>query len=237
MIMRTFSFAALMLAMAVVAVPASAFIIDDFNDNQLTTANSGTPSDSNTVAGGMIGGQRRIESLWDSGANSVEAEVNAGASSLLNVSLGADTIGEVDIVYDAGGGGFAPVDFTVFGSLNSIAMSIPFDDLPVDIEIIALSLTGESNLHHNPGGGIFAPVALPFLFDDFLVLSGTGADFTAIVGLRIIIDPAFPATDLQIDFIETTFTPPSGVPEPSTLVMAAFALVGFGLLLRKKRQG
>jgi len=237
MFLRTFSFAALMLAMAVVTNPASAFIIDSFDDNQLVSADSGTPLDTNSVGGSMVGGTRRMEALWQSGANSIDAEVNAGSSSLLNVSLGADTIGEIDVVYDGGGGGFGPIDFTAGSTLNSIAMTIPFDDLPVDIEIIAISLTGESSLQQNPGGGIFAPVALPFLFNDFSVLSGTGADFTAITGLRIIIDPLFPATDLQIDFIETTFTPPSGVPEPATYVMGAMALAGLGLMIRRKRQG
>lgn len=229
MYLRILSFAAVMLAAAVMSAPASAFIIDDFNDNQSVSATSGTPIDNNNVLGGMVGGNRTIQANWASGANSVDAEVNAGGSSLLNVSLGADTLGSIDVLYEP----FAATDFTNGGLLNSIAMSIPFDDLPVDITVHASSASGLSTLTHNPGGGIFAPVALPFLFADFV---GT-ADFTELTGLHLHIVPLFPATDLQIDFIESTFTPPSGVPEPSTIVLGALGLAGFGLILRKKRQG
>lgn len=237
MIMRVLSFTAVMLAVAVFALPASAFIIDSFDDTQSQSASSGTPVDSGTLAGGMIGGSRDLTANWTSGPNTVDADVNSGSSSLLNISLGADTLGTVDVIYDGGGGGFAATDFTVGGTLNAIAMQIPFDDLPVDIEIVALSLTGTSALTLNPGGGIFAPTSLDYLFGSFVTQSGTGADFTAVTGLELHISPNFPATDLQIDFIETTFVPPPGVPEPSTYVLGAMGLLGLGLFLRRKRQG
>jgi len=235
--MRILSCVTLTLALAALTGPAQAFIIDSFDDNQLVSSDSGTPVDTNSAGGGMIGGNRVMTSNWTSGANSVDAEVNAGSSSLLNVSIGADTLGTVDVIYDGGGGGFAPTDFTVGGTLNSIAVEIPFDDLPVDIEIVALSLTGSSSLTENPGGGIFAPTPLPFLFSNFSTTSGTGADFTAITGLEIHITPLFGGTDLQVDFIETTFTPV--VPEPSTYataLMGLMGLVGIGLMIRRKRQ-
>lgn len=226
--------AALMLAVSTVTLPASAFIIDSFDDTQSLSADSGTVVDFGDVAGGMLGGDRNMLAVYTSGPNSVDAEVNAGGSSLLNISLGADTLGSVQVFYDGiGGVGLGGIDLTAGGTLNAIAMQIPFDDLPVDIQIGVNSPAGNSVLTQTLPGGIFSSTSLPFLFDDFTVATGTGADFASVDLISIVINPLFPATDLQIDFIETTFV--STVPEPATYALAAMGLCGLALYGRRRR--
>ena len=61
------------------------------------------------------------------------------------------------------------------------------------------------------GGGIFVPTNVDYKFANFLVNTGAGADLTAVEGIQLQTDSIFPATDLQLDFLESAV-----VPEPST---------------------
>jgi hypothetical protein len=222
-LLRTLSTYALSTALLLfVTAPASAVIIDTFDDSALTSADSGTPFDSAlTAAGSFLGTNRELDTSWDSGANSVDGEIDAGSSSLLNISLGADTLGDISVLWQNIGG----IDLTLGATLNAIALSIVFDDLPADITFIVTD--GSSNVGSSTistPGGIFAPTQTALTFASF---SGS-VDFSDVETIQLIVDPLFPAADLQIDFIESTF-----IPEPSTGLLLAGGLIALGARRRK----
>lgn len=235
MVLRVMGVALLAFAVMSVATSASASIIDDFNDSQALSANSAAPNDSGSALGGMLGGQRDVVADWLAGTNAIDVDVNAFGSSLLSVSLGADTMATASVEYCGIGCGGMSADLTA-GGANAFGLAIPFDDLPVDIQIVAMSAGGSSALTHNSGGGIFAPTNMTFAYGDFGVTSGAGANFSDIESLQLNITPLFPGTDLQIDFLETFIIPGPSVPEPSTYAMAALGLIGLGFITRRRRR-
>jgi len=218
---------------------ADAFVIDSFDDPQSASAFNGNDYDTNAAVGGMLGGDRDLIAHYHYGPHSVDADVNSGGGGLLNISLGANTAGHTEVHYDGIGAiGLGGVDFTAGGTLNAIAVHVPFDDLPVNVTITARSGLDRSSLMVGLPGAIFSPTVLPFMFSDFIVDFGAGANFTAIDKLEVAFRPQIESTDLQIDMIEVINIPgdnPS-VPEPSTYAMAGMALAGLALCAWRRRR-
>jgi hypothetical protein len=204
-----------------VAAPASALIIDTFDDVATATANSGTPFDSDTTAAGsFLGTNRLLSATWVSGGNDVDGDVDLAGNSLLIVSLPPDTLGTVAVSWQNIGG----ADLTEGSTLNAIGIEIVFDDLPADLIVNVTdgsSNTGQSTLA--TAGGIFAPqeVAIPFAS-----FSGS-VDFTDVESISLVVSPLFPATDVQLGFIEST------VPEPSTGLLLGLGMAVLGSRRRK----
>ncbi len=207
-----------------VASPSSAAIIDSFDDAEIVSANSGTPSDSvTTPAGSFLGTNRVLEANWASGSNAVDGEIDSGGSSLLNISLGAGTLGSVEVTWDI----IAGIDLTAGATLNAIGIEIVFDDLPADLTVSVTDGSANSGQSSTTtSGGIFAPESLILLFSSF---SGS-VDFTDITSISLLVDANLPASDLQFGFIETTF-----IPEPSTALLVGFGLTGLGAGRRHAR--
>jgi hypothetical protein len=204
---------------------ASAFVIDTFDDATFVQANVGTPTDSAiTASGSFLGTNRKLEVNHISGANNVDAEIDASGNSLLNISLGGSTIGDVSVLWDNLGG----IDITAGATLNAISLGIVFDDLPADITIQLFDGTFLGQLTHTTIGGIFSPETANLLFASFS--NTANLNFTSIESIKLIVEPLFPAADLQIDFIETAFVV---VPEPSTALLFGGGLLVLGLRRRQ----
>lgn len=204
---------------------ASALIIDTFDDPATVTANSGTPADNDaTASGSFLGTNRQLDAVWTSGANDVDGEIDSGGSSLLNISLGADTLGSVSVLWQ----NIANADLTGGGTLNAIGLEIVFDDLPADITITVTDGNSNSGSSTTTApGGIFLPTTQALLFSSF---SGS-VDFSDVVEIELVVLPLFPAADLQIDFIETIDVP---TPEPSAAALLLGGVIGV-LALRRRR--
>ena len=203
---------------------AAAVTIDTFDDNQLLVANSGTPTANSTVNGaGVLGGDRWAQSSWTSGDQNVQMEVNSGGNSLMTAGLGAGTMGTVQIEWaGAGGLGLGGIDLTESGTLFGIGVRVLFDDLPLALEFSITDTSAVTNTAViNLAGGIFTPQTA------YLSLGSFGAtDVTSVDKIVLNIVPSYPATDLQIDFIETM------IPEPSTIGLLCLG----SLIFARKRK-
>jgi hypothetical protein len=81
---------------------------------------------------------------------------------------------------------------------------------------------GSSNVGSSPtvtSGGIFVPTTETLLFSWF---SGS-VDVNDVEEIKLMVSAVFPATDLQLGFIESTF-----VPEPGTLLLVGLCLFPSG---------
>ena len=222
------------LVMAVAAAVTLAFgmsaqgtLIDSFDTYQTQTANSGNPSDSSEISGaGILGSYREMEALWTAGPNDVQTTADAGGSGVFNFSLGADTDGKAYLTWDgAGDAGLGGYDLTDGGTQDRIRVALLFDDLPADCRIAVLDTSGGFSYGDlRFPGGVFTETYFDVLYSDFLHL-GSPADFTDIDLVTVAIQCDYPATDIQMDFVETA------IPGP-----AALSLLGLGGLLVTRRR-
>jgi hypothetical protein len=200
---------------------ASALIIDSFDDAAATTANSGSsPDTTNTLAGSFLGTDRDLTAVWASGPNDIDGEIDSGGSSQLSFAAGPDTIGDIYIDWNNIGG----ADLAEGATKDGIALTIDFDDLPVDVSIMVEDGGGNMGTSgFTTPGGIFVPTSQGVTFNSF---SGS-VDFTDVENISLWIEGVFGGTDIQIDFIESTV-----VPEPSLL--ALFGIAGLAVAGRKR---
>jgi hypothetical protein len=227
--------------LALFASSAGAVIIDDFETAQTLLANSGTPSASSSVgpAAGIVGGHRDAEAAWTSGPNNVDLDIDTGTASALDLSLGSDTMGSAKLQWDGADGsisldatGLGAVDLTAGATLNALGIKVLFDDLPVNIQLFVYTNAGNwSSATLGLPGGIFSASSYTVPFASFTAGGGGGASFSSVGAIEMVIQPQFGATDLTLDFIESTY-----VPEPSSVALSALALAGLMACAWRRRR-
>lgn len=234
----------LSLLFTVSATPSLALVIDAFDEAQTCVAHSGLPLNFSVVPAAVPGNWRFFESHWHSGLNTITAEVDSSGNGLLGVSSGLNTSGNVSLRY---WGNFAdsigPVDFTDGGTQDGFQIGIQSNAIPVRITLVVNNSPEYVDQAYslNLPGGITSPRSIFVPFDAFPVFPDFPVDFTAVDEFHVHFNaalsnqPLTPGTDLKLDFIQTFSSAPP-VPEPSTYVLAAFGLLGLGLLVRRRKQ-
>jgi len=230
------------IAFTAFGVPAHAVTIDNFSGAQTLLANSGTPTDDDFLAGGMLGGERDISIGHVSGPSNVDLSVDSGGNGRLSYSEGSETQGTAVLVWDGVDTstavdtvGLTPADLTDAGASNSIAFQLLSTDFSGSIVVTLWSGAGNSSTGTLVVPSLIgSPTAAPLLFSSFSIATGTGANFAAVTAIQMELITPNSGTDWQIDLIESTFTA-EAVPEPATWVLALIGLCGLGILKQRRR--
>jgi len=237
---KTMSALCLILILMAFASSSSATVIDSFSTAQsLNLATVGSISSSVSSTAGDILGIERDMTLEMFSGSAISVQADLGGFSILDQSQNSATTGKTTITWDGVDGspsidytGLGGVDLTNGGDNNAIIISVLFDDLPAELIISAYTNGGNwSKYTASLPGLIFAsPATVVMAFDDFVVQSGSGVDFTDIGAISLVVNGTlYGGTDMMIDNVET-----NTVPEPSTLILLGAGFIGIFLTARKK---
>jgi len=218
-------------------------IIDDFSDTQSLTASvPGITWD--FAPGSMVGGERDLRLQLISG-DFGSLKANPGSTGYLAFGLAPASIGTGRVIWD-GTDGSSGLNFTGLGNLDltetatqaGIEMKVISDDLPVigglQLDIYTNSGNWSTFLYNIPGGIPPAPsITVLAPWASFAIAGGLGADFSDVGMIRLSLGAAgVEALDFEVDYVKT-YAPPSGVPEPATMLLFGSGLVGV-YFLRKR---
>lgn len=220
---------------------ANALTIDTFNTTQSVIdaagggSTSGSVTDPANIAVGFDGGTRLVDVMQTSGTTDAALSFNDGGNSLMTLS-NSDSTSNTTITYGSFSSTLNNVDVTDGGADDAFALRVIQSDFPTTVTITLGELGNTSTLTQvspslvNP---ISDPLGVPFIFEfaDFVVASGTGADFTLVDLVEINIVTSLTQTDLQLDFFGTTNTT---IAEPGALAILGLGLAGLGFARRRR---
>jgi len=241
----------MMLALAVATVVAFAgsargALVDSFSTSQgpLTVDGMSTTASSTVASGGgdILGGERDIQVMQTSGDSTTTVQV-LGMQGRLEHGQGSDATAMTLITWDGVDGdamtldatvGLGGIDLTAGGLDNRFTLRVLLNDFSTDLTMtVWSSATNASEEIVSTGGGIGAPVLFDFFYADFDPVAGMmAADFENATAIQLKINGPTGATDIALDFIETT----QEIPVPAALPggLALLGLAGMGAWRRRR---
>jgi hypothetical protein len=219
---------------------AGLLTVDSFDVNQFDQAFGPVNSSTTSASGaGILGGTREMTVTTSAGLpfQRLQGESNLGGSGFFSHSQDSTIIGQTLLTYDGGTAGFQPtglggIDVTSGGTVDQIGIRVAVDDLPVDVKLTAYSsATDFSEFTLSLPGGIFSDTDFFINFASFAVAGGSGADFTNLGALQLLIDGDIQGTDLIFDFIQNG----QSVPEPVSLLGWAVCLMTAGVFAYRRK--
>jgi hypothetical protein len=220
-------------------VPAAhSGLIDSFDSTPTQSLLLNVPTialDGNTVTGtGILGGERDATLTWDSGGHFFSLDVNYASSGDLEFSQGANGKSKALLVWDGTDSSYSlppssmspPADLTDSGASTGLAIDVPFDDLPTNLNITLYTTAGTGSATIALPGGITSSQTFYVPFSTF---SGT-INAAGVTAVSLEIDGTKSAgADVTLDNFRST------VPEPASwLLLGIAAAAGLGVRRWKK---
>lgn len=193
---------------------AHAVSIDTFTTLQNPLeANAGMTTDSSTVlAAEAVGGERDMLVTYTGGPNPF-SDVSAFVFDVISHAQDPDVFGSTLVQWDGADGsltldatGLGGIDMTQAGDHNAVALTIVSADLNA---VLTFTVYTDGSNYSTftevlPSGATNQLLVLPF---DAFTDTGTGADFTNVGAVEMLIDgTASSSLDVQIDVLETIST-------------------------------
>ncbi len=186
-------------------------LIDDFSGNSGPTVDefpSGTPATEDFAAGGAIGGNREFTAEFLSGPSGEEVSIRTDTNALL-VNPDVQSIGQYSVVWDGAAGGFDPTGLGGIDLTNNDGNGFCLEQLFVDQaggSVTVRVYTDATNFSEAVINSV-TPLAaqnyyVPFSGSTgdgmFVVAGGTGADFTNVGAIELVLTASQIAMDGSI---------------------------------------
>ncbi len=216
---------------------AHAVVIDSFDSPAgpagQTASQTGVGSTDSFASGSMLGGQRDLSLGVSAGATTtITGSVNVGNSGVYSqTQVGNDGVNGL-IQWDGGDShaninpiGLGGIDFAA-GGHNAIQVDI---GTTVAISLTVSVFTNNINFDYSTtsipiSAGPVSSVYIPY--SSFTIGNGSGADFSNVGAIMIIVPGATDGASTTINLIQT-------VPEPTSLLLGGISLLGLFALASK----